>query len=164
MVRIACALIAGSLSACLLFACGDKGAVSYYTGGTTATGVGGTNDTGGSTGTGGSTDIGGLGGSGVGLGGVTGGSGGASGGTTSATVSYVSTIAPLMKASCATSGCHAGSSAQAGIALDTYANVKANATLANDAIQGGSMPLGSPLSAAQKKSFQDWVTAGEPNN
>jgi hypothetical protein len=69
-----------------------------------------------------------------------------------------------MKSNCATSGCHAGSDPIAGIALDTYANVSANAAAANDAIQTGAMPPDGPLTAAEQKSFQDWVTAGAPNN
>jgi len=172
MVRIASALIVGSLSACVFFACGDKNAKPspYATnGGTTASGVGGAGSTGGTTGAGGNAGTGaggsvGTGGTTSAVGGTTGGGGSAAGGTTSSTVSYAATIAPLMKANCATSGCHAGSDPIAGIALDTYANVSANAAAASDAIQTGSMPPDGPLTPAEQKAFQDWVTAGAPNN
>jgi hypothetical protein len=179
MVRIASALSVGSLSVCLFFACGDKNAKPspYATsGGTTASAVGGSL-TGGTLGAGGSTGAGGTtsgaggtttsgsGGAATSAGGTTtGGSGGAAGGNTSTTVSYAATIAPLMKANCATSGCHSGSDQIAGIALDTYANVSTNAGAADTAIQSGSMPPDGPLSAAQQKAFHDWVTAGAPNN
>ncbi len=179
MVRIASALIAASLSACLFFACGDKNAQpSPYaiSGGATASGVGGASGTGGSTGgtvgAGGSTDTGSLDSGSGDLGGTTSaggtasGSGGAAGGTTTATVTYSKTIAPLMAASCALSGCHSGSSPVLGIGLDSYANVKANATAADGAIQAGTMPTGNgaALTATDKKNFHAWVSAGAPNN
>jgi uncharacterized membrane protein len=80
--------------------------------------------------------------------------------------SYSKTIAPMMTASCALSGCHAGSSPSLGIGLDTYANVKANAAVADSAIQAGAMPIGAgvALTAADKKNFQDWFSLGAPNN
>jgi hypothetical protein len=42
--------------------------------------------------------------------------------------------------------------------------VKANASVANSAIQKGNMPPSGALSAANKQLFQAWVTAGTPNN
>jgi hypothetical protein len=96
-----------------------------------------------------------------------GGSGlGGTGGNTTAVVSYALTIEPMMKASCTISGCHAGSSPANGYAFDTYDNLKANLTAANSAIQGDRMPIGggAVLTAADKTDFQDWVTAGAPNN
>lgn len=81
-------------------------------------------------------------------------------------VSYGKTIAPMMAASCTLSGCHGGSSPVAGIGLDTYEGVRDNATAANAAIQSQAMPIGSgpALTAADRQSFQDWVSAGAPNN
>jgi hypothetical protein len=61
-------------------------------------------------------------------------------------------------------GCHGGSSPQSGIGLDSYAKVKANAAVANSAIQGGFMPPGGPLSAANQQLFQAWISEGMPNN
>jgi hypothetical protein len=87
-------------------------------------------------------------------------------GTVVTVASYSKTIAPMMTASCALSGCHAGSSPNLWMGLDTYANVKANAAAANSAIQAGAMPIGAgvALTAADKKNFQDWVSLGAPNN
>ena len=81
-------------------------------------------------------------------------------------VSYALTIAPMMQASCTLSGCHAGSSPASGYAFDTYDNLKANVAAANSAIQAGRMPIGggAVLTPADKTDFQDWVTAGAPNN
>ena len=72
----------------------------------------------------------------------------------------------MMAASCTLSGCHSGSSPVMGVGLDTYANVKANAAVANTAIQQNAMPIGSgvPLTPTDKQNFQDWVNAGTPNN
>jgi hypothetical protein len=119
--------------------------------------------TGGSIGTGGTTGTGGIAGTGgvLGTGGVVG-----TGGGSTATVSYSKTIAPMVAASCAILGCHKGSSPALGIGLDTYAGLKSFADLCNSAIQNGTMPIGdgAALTAADKKNFQDWVNAGEPNN
>jgi hypothetical protein len=81
-------------------------------------------------------------------------------------VSYSKTIAPMLEASCAVPGCHGGGSPALGIGLDSYDGAKTYASLSNSAIQNGSMPIGSgaALSAADKKNFQDWVSAGAPNN
>jgi hypothetical protein len=152
MLRFRYAVMVGSLFACSLFACGDK----LNPKGNAQTGAGGT------TGEGGSTDTGGIDGSvseaGAGIDGA--------GGTTTTVVTYSKTIAPMMAASCAVSGCHSGSSPALGVGLDSYANVKSNLSLANGAIQDGSMPIspGAALTAADKKNFQDWINAGAPNN
>ena len=86
--------------------------------------------------------------------------------STSAAVSYSLTIAPMMAASCAISGCHSGSGPASGIPLDTYANVSANASLADSAIKAKRMPIGSgaALTATDIQNFQDWVAAGTPDN
>jgi hypothetical protein len=100
--------------------------------------------------------------------GGTAGGGGSGGGGTSGTsgVSYADVIAPMMAASCALSGCHAGASPTVGIGLDTYANVSTHASAANSAIQAGIMPIppGANLTATDKQNFQSWVSAGAPNN
>jgi len=95
--------------------------------------------------------------------GGTGGGGGGAGGSTG--VTYSQTIAPMMAASCAISGCHAGASPMMNIGLDSYDKVKTNAAVANGAIQGGSMPIdpGVALTGTDKQNFQDWVSAGMPN-
>jgi hypothetical protein len=99
-----------------------------------------------------------------GTGGDTGAGGGGAGGASG--VSYADVIAPMMTQSCAVSGCHAGASPIMGIGLDTYDKVKANASAANAAIQSGIMPIppGANLTSTDKQNFQDWVSAGAPNN
>ncbi len=81
--------------------------------------------------------------------------------------SYAKTIAPMMAASCTLSGCHEGDYPAFGIGLDSYEKVAANAQASNQAIQNESMPIGvaaAALTAADRKSFEDWVNAGAPNN
>jgi uncharacterized membrane protein len=80
--------------------------------------------------------------------------------------SYAKTIAPMMAASCTLSGCHEGDYPAAGIGLDRYENVAANAEASNRAIQDQSMPIGAgaALTATDRQSFQAWVNAGAPNN
>jgi len=73
---------------------------------------------------------------------------------------YTAEVKALLDGNCI--GCHSTASPSHGIALDTYATAKANASSANSAIQAGYMPTGGPLSTAQKALFQAWVTAGEP--
>jgi mono/diheme cytochrome c family protein len=111
--------------------------------------------TGGASGTGGKNGSGGA----IGTGG---GSGSRDAGTTGSAVSYSKQIAPIIKTNC--SGCHGGSSPQAGVNLSTYAGLKSSALAANDVIQGGAMPPSGQLSAANMQLFQSWVDAGMPNN
>jgi hypothetical protein len=150
MLRFGYAVMVGSFVVCTLFACGDK----VNPKGVEPTAAGGA---------GGSTDIGGIdaGESEAGACGV-----GPVDVGESAPVTYSKTIAPMVAASCTTSGCHGGSSPALGIGLDTYAGLKSFASLCSSAIQSGSMPIGDgkPLTAADKKNFQDWITAGAPNN
>jgi hypothetical protein len=146
MLRFGYAVMVGSFVACSLFACGEK----LNPKGNEPTAAGGA---------GGSTNVG-----GVDSGDSEAGAGGAGG---SAPVSYSKTIAPLMAASCALSGCHGGASPMLGIGLDTWAGVNAYAADSNSAIQAGTMPIGTgvvALTPADKKNFQDWVTAGALNN
>jgi hypothetical protein len=97
---------------------------------------------------------------------ATGGSAGPDAGTKAdsgtATVSYSKDIQPFLNKNC--TSCHGSSSPTAGIDLSTYTKVKSNATRANSAIQGGAMPPGGGLSAADKQMFQAWVTQGAQNN
>ena len=100
-----------------------------------------------------------------------GGSGGAAGmdaggGGGSLGVSYAQTIAPLLARSCATTGCHDKATGMAGVTLDTYEAVKANAEESNVSIQNGTMPVGSAprLTDAEREAFAEWVAAGAPNN
>jgi hypothetical protein len=141
----------GSLFACLLFACGDKGAVPYATGGA---GAGGNTAGTGGAGAGGNT----AGTGGAGAGGNTAGTGGA-GGNTGASVSYSLQIVPLLQKSCS---CHVTGGTSP--LLDTYANVKATASTSDQQIADDLMPPGEPLSSTDKAIFQAWVTQGALNN
>ena len=178
MLRFGYAATVGSLFACFIFACGDKGYVPHGSGGTTGPEQGGASDTGGTLGAGGTTGAGNIdggdseagvvaidGGGGLGAGGIGGGTGG-TGGSTTAVVSYAKTIAPMMSKSCGStsSDCH-GTSDPTGLAsLDTYASVKAWAAKSIKAIQDGTMPKAPnpPLSDSDFKTFQAWVSGGYP--
>jgi hypothetical protein len=111
-------------------------------------GSGGTNSNGGSSSAGGTPSA--------------GGSSAAKPDAGTSSVSFSGQIQPLLNQYC--TSCHGASGASAGVSLNNYTNVKTNASRANTAIQGGIMPPGSPLSAANKQLFQAWVTAGTPNN
>ncbi len=91
---------------------------------------------------------------------------GSGGEGTTGDVSYSRTIAPMMAASCTLSYCHDSRSRVAGVALEAYDDVKANAESSNRTIQEGTMPTGSapPLTPAERQAFADWVEAGAPNN
>jgi hypothetical protein len=88
---------------------------------------------------------------------------------TSASVSFSSTITPILTAKC--TGCHGGTNPQAGINLTTYAGVKAKI---NDgrfwgAInhQPGFSPMpknGSKLPDCDLAKIKKWIDAGSPNN
>ncbi len=90
----------------------------------------------------------------------------ASGAGGSSGVSYAQTIAPMMAASCAVSGCHDATTRVADVALDSYDDVKASAAASNNAIQNRTMPMGSvpALTDADRQAFDSWVKAGAPNN
>ena len=159
MLRFGYLVLVGSFVTCSLFACGDK----LNPKGNAPTAAGGTTGEGGTTGAGGSTDTGGIDGGDVSEAGVATGGASGTGGTTGATVvSYKNTIAPIMTKDCV--ACHAGSTGFKGVALDTYAGVVADADASLSTMQTGSMPIGGSVSAADLKSFQDWIKAGKPNN
>ncbi len=74
--------------------------------------------------------------------------------------SYAYDIVPLLKKSCL---CHVSGGEPP--LLDTYANVRSNASSSLQDILGDLMPQGAPpLSASEKALFQRWVNAGTPNN
>jgi hypothetical protein len=85
-------------------------------------------------------------------------------------VTYSGTIAPIMAASCAISGCHIGSG-QTGYDLSNYAGVKVVATNGNlmSSIQhtgsASAMPKDAPkLDNCTIAKIGAWVNAGAPNN
>jgi hypothetical protein len=97
---------------------------------------------------------------------------------------YVRDIQPIFNASCATSGCHASSSATSGIKMSSYSEVMASVgnvlgklVVTNDAsnssivkvIEGTTnsvarMPFGgSALSSADITKIKDWINDGAKN-
>lgn len=83
------------------------------------------------------------------------------------TVSYSGTIAPMMAASCTVPGaCHSNENYVAGVALETYEDVKLHAASSNREIQAQSMPIGrgAPLTDTDRENFALWVSCGMPNN
>jgi hypothetical protein len=110
--------------------------------------------------------------------------------TTGGPVSFASTIAPMLAASCAIPSCHTGSNPSEGLTLDadkSYAAIvnvpslevpslklvtpgkpKASFLLMKvegTASQGAPMPLtGAPLSATQIQQLSDWIAQGAQKN
>jgi len=58
--------------------------------------------------------------------------------------------------------CHTGFAADGGVALDTYAGVRANLSYAANEINTGSMPPKNPLSMAERNLVQKWISQGAP--
>lgn len=80
-------------------------------------------------------------------------------------VTFSKTIKPIMLTNCATSNCHAGSQASAGINLETYAGVQQYATASYNAMKNGSMPKGSnKLADCYISQMSIWINNGTPNN
>ncbi|MDD2963961.1 MAG: cytochrome c [Bacteroidales bacterium] len=84
-------------------------------------------------------------------------------------VTYQSTIAPIMASSC--NGCHSGAGASAGVVTNTYEGLKTIAL--NGKLYGSvshasgysAMPKnGNKLSACNIEKIKTWVDAGAPNN
>jgi hypothetical protein len=86
-------------------------------------------------------------------------------------VSYSATIRPIMAASCATSGCHAGNPAPGGYNLETHAGlltaVNSNRLMGTIRHENGysAMPKNaSKLPDCSINQIASWVAAGAPNN
>ena len=75
--------------------------------------------------------------------------------------SYNANIGELLNNNC--TGCHNSASPDR-VDLSSYAGASANASLANQRIQAGTMPPGAPLSAADKALFQNWIDTNTPEN
>ena len=82
------------------------------------------------------------------------------------TVTYSNQITAIMTANCIS--CHSGSSAQKGILLDSYANVKANMDNGNilSAVQGITlqMPPGGQITNCEMRQLEIWKATGETQN
>lgn len=89
-------------------------------------------------------------------------------------VSYATDIVPIMSSKCSNPSCHAGVNAAAGIALETYAEVKAfldadKALFISSIIWDGNasnMPKGASakMSDCNINTIRAWINAGYPNN
>jgi len=85
---------------------------------------------------------------------------------TTGTVTYQNQISAVMNANCVS--CHSGSSAQKGILLDSYANVKTNMDNGSilSAVQGITlkMPPGGQITTCEMRQLKIWKTTGEIQN
>ena len=81
-----------------------------------------------------------------------------------ATPSFATQVAPLIQSRCATGGCHAAGATNSGGALTNYTQVSAKAAAIKTSVLNGSMPKGSQLTAAEKKTISCWVDNGSMNN
>jgi hypothetical protein len=83
----------------------------------------------------------------------------------SASISYSTTVSPLILSTCSyNSSCHGAGSQKGPGALLTYAQVVANKVRVRSTVSDGSMPQGSTLTATQKNTIICWVDAGAANN
>ena len=73
--------------------------------------------------------------------------------------SYNNQVKSILTANC--NGCH-GSFANT--KLNTFANIKANASKIKTQVVNKYMPIGAPLTDEQIKIISDWIDAGAPNN
>jgi hypothetical protein len=86
-------------------------------------------------------------------------------------LSYVADIEPIIKANCATSGCHEGAFPSAGLALTTYQEVS-DATLNGNVINRITRPEGDPalmptsgkMSDCNIDKIVEWALQGAPEN
>ncbi len=80
----------------------------------------------------------------------------------SSTVSFKTSIDPMLSANC--KSCHNSSQASGGVNLSTYANVYSNASSSLSAINNGSMPPNGKLSLASINNLSNWIKQGKLNN
>ena len=86
-------------------------------------------------------------------------------------------ILPILQASCAFQGCHAGANPPKGLNLETYAGFEKGSnggpvfnpgdskdSVVIRRIDGGGMPPGAPLAEEQIQLFKDWIDEGAKNN
>lgn len=85
------------------------------------------------------------------------------------TISFATTVEPMIQANCSTSGCHDAASAAAGYNLIGHGNISTNANDILTAIKhensGSPMPLGQPkLNDTIIQQFDCWIAQGTLNN
>lgn len=88
------------------------------------------------------------------------------GGTDCSTIQakFAANVYPIIQASCQGSGCHNNTDKANGHAWTTYAEIAANASAINAAVQSGAMPKTGSLTATQKNIINCWVNSGAQNN
>ena len=84
------------------------------------------------------------------------------GGGPVANPTYDTDIKPILSSYCVS--CHKGSSASAGIKLNTYADAVANASAMKTTVDAGTMPPSGALSADLVTTIDNWVNNGTPQN
>lgn len=77
-------------------------------------------------------------------------------------ISFSTSVKPIIANSCAVTGCHDGSSAQANFTI--FSNVQSRASSIKSRTQSGSMPKNGTLTQAEKDAIACWVDDGAKNN
>ena len=80
------------------------------------------------------------------------------------TTTFSGTVSPLMKTSCAKSGCHATGSTNGPGPLTTYDQIFASRIRIRAVVASGQMPQDATFTAQQKAIITCWIDAGAPNN
>nr|WP_236065568.1 hypothetical protein [Niastella soli] len=74
-------------------------------------------------------------------------------------------VKSIMTSKCSSSRCHGAAAAKGGVILETYDQVKANATrIKQRALVDKTMPPAAPLSANDIAILQCWFDSGMPND
>lgn len=78
--------------------------------------------------------------------------------------SFSTEVSALIQSRCATAGCHDATATNTGGPLTNYTQIKNKAASIKTSVLNGSMPQGSTLTAAEKKTISCWVDNGGLNN
>ena len=80
-------------------------------------------------------------------------------------ISFASRVSAIVQTNCAiSSGCHGAGSTNSGGPLTNYSQIFNRRSNIKAAVQAGTMPQGSTLSAADKADLISWIDCGAPNN
>lgn len=82
--------------------------------------------------------------------------------TTASTVSFSADIQPLIRANCATPGCHRANLQSP--TLETYTQIEASKTRIKARVDQGTMPPSGPLVQTDKDKITTWINEGALNN
>lgn len=84
---------------------------------------------------------------------------------TTVSARFSTDVAPLIKAKCATAGCHNAAGSAGGAVLETYTQIAGlSARVYQRCVVDKTMPTGGPLTTAETTIISCWVNAGTPNN